>query len=191
MHFPFPDSQISSDHKYIVCDGPFSDSIKSGRRDGTIVAKRISGPIIENFEHKADIGVRGKGKTLEEAFIGGALSMMGIMFDIKAIKPQTVIAIKCDADDIEALFVEWLNAILSKRDLETMVFCRFETKIEDQDGSGTEESQKLLTGKAWGERYDQSKHEAKLEVKAATYSQLKVFKEETSGLYVAQCIVDV
>jgi len=145
----------------------------------------MTGPVVENFEHKADIGVRGKGRTLEEAFVGGALSMMGIMFDVKGVKAIRAIGIECDADDNEALFVEWLNAILSKRDLESMVFCSFEATIaEDKEGP------KVLIGKAWGEPYDQNKHEAKLEVKAATYSQLKVF-QEGSGQYVAQCIVDV
>jgi SHS2 domain-containing protein len=151
----------------------------------------MTGPIGENFEHKADIGVRGKGRTLEEAFIGGALSMMGVMFELKGVKAEKAVEISCDANDIEALFVEWLNAILSKRDLETMVFCRFEAQIGNMDGVEAANCGNILSGKAWGERYDQKRHEAKIEVKAATYSQLKVFQEDGTGLYVAQCIVDV
>jgi len=153
------------------------------------MAEMMTGPIGENFEHKADIGVRGKGRTLEEAFIGGALSMMGVMFELKGVKGEKAIDINCDASDVEALFVEWLNAILSKRDIETMVFCRFEAQIGTFDGE--ENSGNLLCGKAWGESYDPKRHEAKIEVKAATYSQLKVFHDDGTGLYVAQCIVDV
>jgi SHS2 domain-containing protein len=145
----------------------------------------MKGPISENFEHKADIGVRGKGKTMEEAFVGGALSMMGVMFELKNVKALRAIDIECTAQDLEALFVEWLNHILSKRDLETMVFARFEVKVSGKEGDLT------LSGKAWGEGYDPSRHEPKIEVKAATYSQLKVYKEESTGLFVAQCIVDV
>jgi len=149
------------------------------------MVETMKGPISENFEHKADIGVRGKGRTLEEAFVGAAMSMICVMFDMKGVKAEKAIEITCDADDLDALFVEWLNAILSKRDLESMVFCRFEAEIV------TKGSEKLLTGKAWGESYDPKRHEAKIEVKAATYSQLKTYKEDGTGLWVAQCIVDV
>jgi SHS2 domain-containing protein len=155
------------------------------------MAEMMKYPIAENFEHKADIGVRGKGRTLAEAFVGAAISMMGIMFDSKCVRAEKTIEIKCDADDIEALLVEWLNALLSKRDLESMVLCRFEAEIGAMGGDGEDASEKLLSGKAWGEKYDPKRHEAKLEVKAATYSQLKVFQEEGTGLWVAQCIVDV
>ena len=145
----------------------------------------MKGPISENFEHKADIGVRGKGKTIEDAFVGGALSMMGVMFELKGVKALKSVDIECSADDLAALFVEWLNKILCQRDLETMVFSKFEASISGKDGNFT------LKGKAWGEGYDPSKHVPKIEVKAATYSQLKFFTEEGTGLYVAQCIVDV
>jgi SHS2 domain-containing protein len=145
----------------------------------------MKGPISENFEHKADIGVRGKGKTMEDAFVGGALSMMGVMFELKGIRATRSVDIECTAQDMEALFVEWLNKILCKRDLETMVFAKFEAKISGTDGD------LVLKGKAWGEGYDPSKHVPKIEVKAATYSQLKVYKEESTGLNVVQCIVDV
>jgi len=46
-----------------------------------------------------------------------------------------------------------------------------------------------LTGVARGEMLNQQKHEARIEVKAATYSQLKVKKEKDR--YIAQTIVDV
>ena len=155
------------------------------------MAETMASPIAENFEHKADIGVRGKGSTLEDAFVGGAMSMMGIMFDLTGVRAHRAVEVTCDADDLDALFVEWLNAILSKRDLEAMVFCRFEAEIGTMGGDEKEASEKLLTGKAWGESYDPKRHEAKLEVKAATYSQLKTYQEEGTGLWVAQCIVDV
>ena len=139
----------------------------------------------ETFEHIADVGIRGWGGTPEEAFVGGAKAMMGVMFDTSTVERKKVIEVECSADDLGALFVEWLNALLTQRDLEEMVFSDFEVRIEE----GGEE--KTLKGKALGEGYDPERHEFRTEVKAATYSQLKVYHDEQKKMYVAQCIVDV
>ncbi len=42
----------------------------------------------EQFEHKADVGVRGYGKTIEEAFENGAKAMFSIMVNIAKIEPK-------------------------------------------------------------------------------------------------------
>lgn len=142
------------------------------------------GMTFETFEHVADVGVRGKGRTLSDAFVGGALAMIEVMFDISQVERRASVDIECSGFDMESLFVEWLNAILTKRDLEEMVFSEFTVDIDDTDPDGPE-----LKGKAWGEAYDPDRHDAMTEVKAATYSQLKVYKE--GDLFVVQCIVDV
>jgi len=132
----------------------------------------------ENFEHKADIGVRGKGKTLEESFQEAAKSMFSIEINLKKVKAIKKVKISCDAQNIEELFVEWLNALLAQASVHEMVFSDFKVKIEDNK----------LEGEAFGEKL-KKEHEPKLEIKAATYSQLKVFKDK--NIWVCQCIVDV
>jgi SHS2 domain-containing protein len=133
----------------------------------------------ERFEHRADVGVRGRGETLEEAFEEGARAMFSVMADLKAVQPLETFEVEVSASDEEALFVEWLNELLSIADLNGIVFCDFEVEISGNN----------LKGRASGEKWDLEKHEPKTEVKAATYSQLQVKKE--NGSYVAQCIVDV
>jgi SHS2 domain-containing protein len=133
----------------------------------------------ERFEHKADVGVRGKGETLEEAFVEGARAMFSVMANIETVKPIETFGVEVSAQDEEALFVEWLNELLSIADLNEIVFCEFEVEVKDN----------ILKGKASGEKWDLERHEPRTEVKAATYSQLTVKKE--NGSYVAQCIVDV
>ena len=142
----------------------------------------------ETFEHIADVGVRGWGTTVEEAFIGGAQAMLEVMFDTSKVEGRTAVDIECGADDVEALFVEWLNAILTKRDLEDMVFVNFELRIEDGPEDG--DDAKVLHGKAYGDAFDPDAHPVRTEVKAATYSQLKVTRD-ADRRFVAQCIVDV
>jgi SHS2 domain-containing protein len=142
----------------------------------------------ETFEHIADVGVRGWGRTVEDAFIGGAEAMLGVMFDTSKVEGRREVDIECGADDLEALFVEWLNALLTKRDLEGMVFVKFEVRIEDGPEDG--DDAKVLHGKAFGDAFDPEVHDVRTEVKAATYSQLKVGRD-ADGRFVAQCIVDV
>ena len=133
----------------------------------------------ETFEHQADIGVRGFGATCDEAFANAAAAMYSVMIEIDRVEPKESRSVHVNADDREQLLVEWLNALLAVSDIERMVFSRFETKLEGN----------ALTGTAWGEPLDRSRHDPKVEVKAATYHLLKV--TTLDGRCVAQCVVDV
>ena len=59
-----------------------------------------------------------------------------------------------------------------------MFFSKFEVKIKDNK----------LKSTVYGEAIDIKKHKPKIEVKAATYSGLKFWKDEKFNV---QCIVDV
>lgn len=133
----------------------------------------------ETFAHEADMGVRGIGKTLMEAFENGARAMFSIMLDIETVDPREKVEIRCSAPDEETLFVEWLNELLAQASLKEMVFSDF--KVESVEGGS-------LRGYALGERLLPEKHRVKVEVKAATYSMLKIDKNHE---YLAQCVVDV
>jgi SHS2 domain-containing protein len=133
----------------------------------------------ETFEHRADVGVRGYGRRVEEAFENGAKAMFSVMADINDVKPQDSEEVSCEAPDMDYLFVEWLNNLLSVSHLSGKIFSSFKVEIKDNK----------LRGTAWGEKIDASRHKLMTEVKAATYSMLKVSKED--DVYVAQCVVDV
>ena len=133
----------------------------------------------EIFEHRADVGVRGRGATLDEAFIEGARAMFSVMANLDSVKPLETFEVEVSAQDDGALFVEWLNELLSLADLNGMAFSEFKAEISGNN----------LKGAASGEKWDLERHEPKTEVKAATYSSLEVKNE--NGSYVAQCIVDV
>jgi SHS2 domain-containing protein len=141
----------------------------------------------ENFEHKADIGVRGLGKSIENAFEEAARAMFSVEVDLKRVRARKKIKIKCSASNNEELFVEFLNALLAQASIHQMVFSKFKA------GKIIDGKQLKLSGFAWGEKLDVKRHKAHDEVKAATYSQLKVKKKKIKGrnLWVAQCIVDV
>lgn len=132
------------------------------------------------FEHEADIGIIGLGKTIEESFEEGAKAMFNVMVDISKVEPKEKVDIRCSAENDEELFVEWLNAALAEADMKEMVFSEF--KIEHMKGG-------IIKGWAKGEKLDHKKHNVKVEVKAATYSMLEVGK--TDGQFISKCVVDV
>jgi protein archease len=137
------------------------------------------GALYETFGHEADIGIRGFGETVEEAFANAASALYSVMVDVNAVQPREKRTITASASDIEQLLVEWLNALLSVTDIDRLVFSKFEVTIE-----GT-----FLRGTAWGETFNHIRHEPNVEVKGATYHMLSVKKE--NGRYIAQCVVDV
>lgn len=134
----------------------------------------------EHFSHKADMGIRGIGQTKAAAFEQAALAMTAIITELEKIEPRYKIEISCKADDDEILFVDWLNKIIYEMDRRKMLFSRFEVKIDNGN----------LDATAWGENIDLKKHTPTVEVKAATYSELRVYKDKNGNL-VAQCVVDV
>jgi SHS2 domain-containing protein len=133
----------------------------------------------ETFEHEADVGIRGFGSSVEEAFQNAAAALYSVMVNIQAVEPKEERSVTVTAPDRELLLVEWLNALLSLSDIERMVFSKFEVAMEGAQ----------LTGTAWGEGLDRARHEPHVEVKGATYHMLSVTERE--GRYTAQCVVDV
>ncbi len=137
----------------------------------------------EILEHEADAGVRGIGETLEEAFCEAARGMFSLMVDIDAVRPERAVPVEVEAETLEVLFVSWLGELLALKDLEGMVFSRFEVRIERRDGTW------VAKGKAWGEPLDPERHKPGVEVKAATYYGVRVGKANSH--YIAQCVVDL
>ena len=128
----------------------------------------------------ADIGVRGIGATREQAFEQAALAMTAVITDPGRVAARDAVAIECEAPDAELLLAEWLNALVYEMSTRKMLFSRFAVRF-----GGTR-----LAGEAWGERVDSGHHHPAVEVKGATYTELKVAEQE-DGTWVAQCVVDV
>lgn len=133
----------------------------------------------ELFEHGADIGVRGCGRTMAEAFEQGALAMTAVITDPAGVVAREAVEISCSAPDPELLFAEWLNQLIFEMATRKLLFGRYAVHI---DGS-------TLSATAWGERADVRRHRPAVEIKGATYTALKVAEE--NGCWVAQTVVDV
>ena len=134
----------------------------------------------EHFPHQADIGVRGIGATLGQAFEQTALALTAVITEPASVAPSEMIRLSCSAPDAELLLVDWLNELIYEMATRNMLFSRFAVHL---DGN-------RLDAEAWGESIDAARHRPAVEVKGATYTALKV-AQQSDGSWLAQCVVDV
>ena len=134
----------------------------------------------EHFQHEADMGIRGYGRSIEEAFEQTGKALTAVITDLALVNSQQKISLECDAPDIELLLTEWLNTLIYEMATRRMLFSSFKVRIENNN----------LHAEVGGEPVDVKKHEPAVEVKGATYTALSV-KQFPDGLWYAQCVVDV
>jgi len=131
------------------------------------------------FEHGADIGIIGRGATVEAAFEDAARAMFAIMVDVDAVQPDAPIDVAFEEDDVEIALVRWLNALLGAAREHGLVLTAF----------ALERSGDRWRGSASGERWRDTLLRG-TEVKGATLTALSV-RPLDSGGWEARCIVDV
>ncbi len=134
----------------------------------------------EHYHHGADIGVRGLGRTLEEAFAQTGLALTAVITPPQSVVARATVAIRCESEDLELLLVDWLNALVYEMATRRMLFGRFQVRLHGP----------VLEATAWGEPVDVVRHQPAVEVKGATYTTLRVARD-THGLWCAQAVVDV
>jgi len=140
----------------------------------------MTGKRWEHFPHQADIGVRGVGPSLEDAFLQAAIALTAVIANPNLVEAKIPVAITANADDVEDLLFDWLNALVFEMATRGMLFSRFDIEIDDGRLSAT----------AWGEAVSVERHRPAVEVKGATYTGLRVF-EANDGDWIAECVVDV
>lgn len=138
-------------------------------------------------EYTADVAFLAYGESLEEMFINAARALMEIQTDLSKIEPKECVEVDVDGFDLENLMKKWLEELLFYRDTKLLFFSVFEIKV-------TEESDEIdvkykLWGKICGEKFDPSKHESKVEVKAISYHDMKIEKKD--NMYYAHILVDI
>ena len=132
-----------------------------------------------HFAHEADIGVRGWGPTTEAAFEQAALGLTAVVTE-HAVASRDRVVVRCEAPALELLLVEWLNALIYEMAIRRMLFGRFKVRI----------SGNVLNGEAIGEQVDVARHQPAVEPKGATYTALKVARDQR-GTWQAECVIDV
>ena len=133
----------------------------------------------EHFTHEADIGIRGIGTSLENAFEMAAYALTAVVTHPDNVAHETAVHIQCAEPDVELLFLDWINALIYEMDTRQMIFSDFHVQIHDSK----------LTADIRGEKINRQKHDPAVDIKGATMTELKVSND--NNLWIAQCVVDV
>ncbi|MDH3284590.1 MAG: archease [Acidobacteriota bacterium] len=146
----------------------------------------IRGPsIYELIDHTADTGIVVRGRDLPELFESAAAAMFDVMVDLARVSPRLPperVALAGVADP-ELLLVAWLGELLSRAMARNRLYCEFEIL----ELTGAPDGWRLAARVA-GAPFEEYQEVFKTELKAVTYHDLRVRKEE--GAYVARVVFD-
>jgi SHS2 domain-containing protein len=141
---------------------------------------RDAGPLVHEIEHTADLGFEVVAPTLAALFERAGLGLMDIMVDLTAVEPRSQTTLAVEAEGLEDLFHDFLQALLVRFQAGGFVVCELGACV-----SGAERVEVT----AIGEPVDPRRHALRAEVKAVTYHELAV--RETAGGFWARVIFDV
>ena len=136
--------------------------------------------VYELLEHTADIGIRVRANNVNELFKNTASAMFQVIAEPKGSTTQVAeeISITLNAENIEQLFVNWLNELLSLSATKELIFTSFKVILLENNRLET-----VACGAPMGD------FRIKAEIKAATYHELKL--ERTASGWIAEVIFDV
>lgn len=138
----------------------------------------------EWVEHPSDIGFRAYGRDLAGALENAALALFEVMVDTSKVRPLQEVPIELEAEDEGALLYDWLERFLYFHDAQGLVMSKF--KVDDLV---QRDHNFKIKARAWGERFDPKRHDARVGVKAITYHMMEV--KLGKDKCVVQAVVDI
>ena len=134
----------------------------------------------ETFEHTADLVLRVRAGDPNTLFIEAAQAVFeAIVEDLGTVRHERRVDVSLSGEELDLLLFDWLNELLYYFDTEHLLLGKFEVVVTPTG----------LTGSAWGEPLDRTRHDLEHEVKAITYHGLRV--ERVGADWLAEIIVDI
>jgi SHS2 domain-containing protein len=134
----------------------------------------------EVLEHTAEIGLRAEAPTLPALFADLGVGLFSLITDVGSVRRVRTWEVEIASDDLSSLVVDWLNELLF---------------LHARDGALAAEihvhdvSPARLCATVHGEPFDPRRHPRGIEVKAATYHQLRV--EAADGGWTSVVYLDI
>ena len=135
---------------------------------------------IKYIEHPSDVGFEVYGDTLEELFANAAIAMYSFMTDVDEIAEDVERAIVLNSEDLYSLMFDWLDELIFLFDSESLVMRSFDIAIDESNFS--------IQGTCKGGKFDPSRHESGIIIKAVTYNMMQIKKNE---VWKARVVLDV
>ncbi len=136
----------------------------------------------EYLEHTADLRFRSYGRTLGECFANAAKAMFSYILDLSTVEEKEETSIELSAPSAENLLHDFLSELLYIFETENFVYSGFHASVRH------EKEGYVLTAKVSGEPVDPARHVMLADVKAVTYHDLSVKKE--NDYFVAEVLCD-
>jgi SHS2 domain-containing protein len=134
----------------------------------------------EVFDHTADLGLRVRAADLNSLLADAARGLFSVLVaNLDQVRPVQEKAYDIAGTEHDYLLFDWLTELLYTFETEKLVLCQFDVRV-DADG---------LHATCRGEPIDRQRHILDHEVKAITYHELKVSRE--NGGWMAEVIVDI
>ena len=124
----------------------------------------------EYLEHTADTIIHAKGSDLKEAFEQAALGYYNVLSDTATVESKITKEVTFESEDYKSLLFDWIDNLIYYFGTELFIASEIHiTKMEK-----LESNMITLSAVLHGEVFDLKKHPQESEVKAMTYSFMKV-----------------
>ena len=134
----------------------------------------------EILDHTADIGLIVYGEDLKTLFENAGEAFFHLITDFRRVKGRVERRIDIKGESMERMMVDWLSELLYLHEVEHLLFKGFKVDAVGEGG---------LKARVKGEPFQEGVHVIKTGVKAVTYHQIQVKKE--NGGWRAQVILDL
>jgi len=132
------------------------------------------------IEHPSDVGFEAYGDTLEALFAHAAIALYSFMTDVEEIEEEEEREVAIKSEDLYSLMFDWLDEMLFLFESESLVMKNFDIDVNLSNFS--------IRGKCRGGKFDPSKHESGIIIKAVTYNMMEVQKNK---IWHARVVLDV
>jgi len=140
-------------------------------------------PHYQYLEHTADVLFVAEAPTLAELFTQCALAVEETMIELKKVETKRKVLLKRKNKNIEYLLFDFLCDLIILKDAKQLMFSKFEPEIKEVKG------EYRLVCRAYGDKLDVEKHQAKVDIKAITMHMFEV-KQTEKGWW-AKVLVDI
>ena len=137
------------------------------------------------LEHMSDVYFESTGRTIEEVFEWAAKALFETMTDTSKVKPREEVVIEDEGIDLMNALYRWLEDLLIEYSSRNMMFSKFHVEYVRKVG----EDRVIFKGRAWGEPFNPERHEARVEVKAVTYSLMEIGRRD--NCWYARVVLDI
>lgn len=118
----------------------------------------------------ADLTIESRGSTLAEAFSNLALGAFNAMTPLEDIEEREERTVEVSSEDLGGLLYDFLDQLIFVHDTELLVFSQIVVHLDEKNFE--------LRAECHGEPFDPKRHKSGIVVKAVTFHQMKIEKNE-------------